>query len=502
MKNLRCQLPDVITRVSEYIPQILKFIEGIVRNGYGYASGGSVYFDIAAFRNSEKHVYGRMEPWSVNDETRVLEGEGALGIVTEKRSPLDFALWKKAKEGEPAWDSPWGKGRPGWHIECSAMASDILGFPLDIHSGGIDLRFPHHDNELAQSEAHYDQGQWVNYFLHSGHLHIKGLKMSKSLKNFITISAMLEKYNPRIIRLLVLIQKWDQPMNYDPEGASMAEPVEIDRVLTNFFQSMAQLFRKELKSERESYQTARDVDFSKLVGLNQEQRWEDPEKSLHQEFETVQRDVHEALCDNFNTPLAVDRLLQLVTSIHVYVAAKNEANLKAPLLHKLTKYIYGIFKIFGVTSEVEGQLEYASQATPVGTEDRFSDLMDKTAEFRHMIRENVRKLYGLKDPAEAKSLATTILTLCDSFRDGDMVDLGVKLEDKGDRGFTWKQSTKEEILAERNRKAEKAKEAGKAKEAARLAREAAKQAKATPRQPQQTKNANNKSDSTRAPATY
>eukprot|EP01055_Gregarina_sp_Pseudo9_P005958 Gregarina_sp_Pseudo_9__5957@NODE_968_length_2021_cov_13_870838_g908_i0_p1_GENE_NODE_968_length_2021_cov_13_870838_g908_i0NODE_968_length_2021_cov_13_870838_g908_i0_p1_ORF_typecomplete_len650_score166_30tRNAsynt_1e/PF01406_19/5_2e128tRNAsynt_1e/PF01406_19/7_4e02tRNAsynt_1g/PF09334_11/0_0042tRNAsynt_1g/PF09334_11/2_5e05tRNAsynt_1/PF00133_22/2_9tRNAsynt_1/PF00133_22/2_2e08DALR_2/PF09190_11/5_5e08DALR_2/PF09190_11/8_9e03tRNAsynt_1f/PF01921_18/4_4e02tRNAsynt_1f/PF01921_18/0_005tRNAsynt_1d/PF00750_19/ len=475
MKKLRCRLPDVVTRVSEYVPQILTFIQGIIDNGFGYTSGGSVYFDISAFRKSDKHVYGRMEPWSVNDEGRVLEGEGALGIVTEKRSPLDFALWKKAKEGEPSWDSPWGKGRPGWHIECSAMASDVLGFPLDIHSGGIDLRFPHHDNELAQTEANYDKGQWVNYFLHSGHLHIKGLKMSKSLKNFITISAMLEKYNARIIRLLALIHRWDQPMNYDPEGSSMSEPIEIDRILSNFFQSMAQLLRRELKSE-EGYASAADIDFAKLTGLNQPQQWEGLEKDLMKEFEAVQRDVHEALCDNFNTPLAMDKLMALITAINVYVTTKNEKDLRAPLLYKLTTYIFGILRVFGLTSETEGTFEYATQGAAVSDES-FAALMDKTAEFRHMMRENVKKLYSLKDVSEAKDIASKILTLCDVFRDDDMVELGVKLEDKGDRGFTWKQSTREEILAERARKADKAKEAARAKEAAKEAKEAAKAAK-------------------------
>ncbi len=124
----------------------------------------------------------------MNDANLVAEGEGALAdLQAQKRSAQDFALWKKSKEGEPSWQSPWGTGRPGWHIECSAMASDVLGETIDIHSGGEDLRFPHHDNELAQSEAYFDRGQWINYFLHSGHLHIEGKKMSKSLKNFITI---------------------------------------------------------------------------------------------------------------------------------------------------------------------------------------------------------------------------------------------------------------------------------------------------------------------------
>eukprot|EP01056_Protomagalhaensia_sp_Gyna25_P000642 Protomagalhaensia_sp_Gyna_25__641@NODE_12_length_8628_cov_38_763069_g8_i0_p1_GENE_NODE_12_length_8628_cov_38_763069_g8_i0NODE_12_length_8628_cov_38_763069_g8_i0_p1_ORF_typecomplete_len640_score156_37tRNAsynt_1e/PF01406_19/1_5e128tRNAsynt_1e/PF01406_19/1_1e02tRNAsynt_1g/PF09334_11/1_8e05tRNAsynt_1g/PF09334_11/4_2e05tRNAsynt_1/PF00133_22/0_24tRNAsynt_1/PF00133_22/4_8e08DALR_2/PF09190_11/4_3e08DALR_2/PF09190_11/1_1e04tRNAsynt_1f/PF01921_18/18tRNAsynt_1f/PF01921_18/0_0016tRNAsynt_1d/PF00750_19/0_71t len=476
MKKLRCRVPDVITRVSEYVPEILAFIQKIIDNDFAYVSGGSVYFDTTAFRHSDKHIYGRMEPWSVNDEARVLEGEGALGVVTEKKCHLDFALWKKSKEGEPSWESPWGNGRPGWHIECSAMASDVLGFPLDIHSGGIDLRFPHHDNELAQTEAKFDRGQWVNYFLHSGHLHIKGLKMSKSLKNFITVSAMLEKYSPRIIRLLALIHRWDQPMNYDPTGSSMAEPVEIDRVLTNFFQSMSSTLRKDIKSD-ETYTSATDVDFERLTGLNQPQKWLELEKKLHQEFAAVQRDVHEALCDNFNTPLAMDRLLNLVTAVNVYVTAKQEKDLRAPLVYKVTNYIYTILKVFGLTSEDEGVFEYAATGANTANDEAFVSLMDKTAEFRHQMRENVKKLYSIKEPAEAKEIANKIMGICDVFRDDEMADVGIKLEDKGDRGFTWKQSTKKEILAERARKIEKAQEAIRAKEQAKQAREQAKLAK-------------------------
>lgn len=154
-----------------------------------YVAEGSVYFDISGFTTSnEKHVYAKLCPWAVGNAKLTDEGEGALGAqLGGKKAACDFALWKNSKPGEPAWDSPWGTGRPGWHIECSAMASDVLGETLDIHSGGIDLAFPHHDNEIAQSEAAFQRHQWVNYFLHSGHLHIEGQKMSKSLKNFITI---------------------------------------------------------------------------------------------------------------------------------------------------------------------------------------------------------------------------------------------------------------------------------------------------------------------------
>lgn len=156
-----------------------------------YELDGSIYFDTGAFDGRNGHVYAKLCPHAANNTKLVEEGEGALSLSlspgAQKRRPADFALWKRSKPGEPAWPSPWGAGRPGWHIECSAMAGDAAPGILDIHSGGIDLAFPHHDNELAQSEAQYECRQWVNYFLHSGHLHIEGQKMSKSLKNFITI---------------------------------------------------------------------------------------------------------------------------------------------------------------------------------------------------------------------------------------------------------------------------------------------------------------------------
>jgi len=223
MTRLHVREPDTLTRVTEYVPEIVSFVEGIVKNGYAYESEGSVYFDTASFDKADHHTYAKLEPWSKGNRELLEDGEGkgvlhstkkrpqysqlVAGSLTKKkgaRAPSDFALWKASREGEPSWPSPWGAGRPGWHIECSVMASAILGNNMDIHSGGIDLAFPHHDNEMAQSEvmkpihpfqnivltlsqAYHDCPAWVNYFLHTGHLHIEGLKMSKSLKNFITI---------------------------------------------------------------------------------------------------------------------------------------------------------------------------------------------------------------------------------------------------------------------------------------------------------------------------
>lgn len=142
--------------------------------------------------------------------------------ISEKKSSIDFALWKCSKEGEPWWESPWGKGRPGWHIECSVMASIICGESLDIHTGGIDLKFPHHDNEMAQAEAYFNNSNWVRYFLHSGHLTIAGCKMSKSLKNFITIQDALKKYSARQLRLAFLLHSWKDTLDYSDNTMHMA----------------------------------------------------------------------------------------------------------------------------------------------------------------------------------------------------------------------------------------------------------------------------------------
>ena len=189
MDALNILPPDCLTRVSEHVAEHVPFVQKIIDSGFGYESNGSVYFDVAKFDADPGHHYAKLVPEAFGNQSALKEGEGDLTVAGdgEKRSDNDFAVWKNSKPGEPSWESPWGRGRPGWHIECSVMASEILGESMDIHSGGVDLKFPHHDNELAQSEAYHGNDHWIRYFLHSGHLTIAGCKMSKSLKNFITI---------------------------------------------------------------------------------------------------------------------------------------------------------------------------------------------------------------------------------------------------------------------------------------------------------------------------
>jgi len=166
MSILNVGYPNYITRVSEYVEEIKESIKTIIANGYAYESNGSVYFDIEKFSKSSKHVYKKLTPGGGTKE-EAEEGEGKLsaGSENDKRNIGDFALWKKSKEKEPFWESEWGRGRPGWHIECSAMCKEVFGEKLDIHCGGVDLKFPHHDNEIAQTEAIYDSHQVYYYCL-------------------------------------------------------------------------------------------------------------------------------------------------------------------------------------------------------------------------------------------------------------------------------------------------------------------------------------------------
>ncbi|KER21940.1 hypothetical protein T265_09842 [Opisthorchis viverrini] len=240
MQALNILKPDVLVRVTEFIGQIIEFIQRIIENGFGYvAASGSVYFDTNKFACDPMHFYGKLVPTAYGDTEQLAAGEGELAAGGEKRSPSDFALWKSSKRGEPAWPSPWGLGRPGWHIECSVMASNVLGDSMEIHSGGVDLRFPHHDNELAQSEAYFGHSHWVHYFLHSGHLTISGCKMSKSLKNFITIRDALKCHSARRLRLTFLLHSWRDTMDYSQD--TLAEAISYEKTLVDFLYNATNL---------------------------------------------------------------------------------------------------------------------------------------------------------------------------------------------------------------------------------------------------------------------
>ena len=335
--ELNCLMPDTITRVSEYVPKIVSFVEKIEQNGFTYkTSDGSVYFDIKAFENAN-HSYAKLEPWNRNDGALQADGEGALSSKsTEKRSDSDFVLWKASKAGEPSWPSPWGDGRPGWHIECSAMASDVLGRVLDIHSGGIDLAFPHHDNELAQSEAYWhhaadsaaaQQKQWVNYFLHMGHLSIQGSKMSKSLKNYITIREALSKkdWTSRSLRVVFLLTGWKDRTEITP--SLMKTGLAWEDKVNNFFLKARDL---------ERYSNS-----EKSTDGNQETLQVDV---LRKDLDDAKARVHAALCDSFDTANVMRIIADTITRFNSY--DKRSYSKKAAL--ELASWITSLIRILGL----------------------------------------------------------------------------------------------------------------------------------------------------------
>jgi cysteinyl-tRNA synthetase len=226
--------PDAAPRVSDHVPQIVKLIEKLIDKGFAYAPGnGDVYFAVRKFPE-----YGRLSRRNLDD---LLAGARVeLGDV--KRDPLDFALWKGAKPGEPAWDSPWGRGRPGWHIECSAMSEEHLGMPIDVHAGGKDLVFPHHTNEIAQSVAAAGDGVhaegFARYWMHNGFVEIDSQKMSKSLGNFFTIREVLAKFDAEALRTFLLNTHYRNPINY-----SDVVLVEAEKRLVYLYETLEKVDR-------------------------------------------------------------------------------------------------------------------------------------------------------------------------------------------------------------------------------------------------------------------
>ncbi len=198
---------DAHPRVTETMTEIIEFINGLIDKGFAYEVNGDVYFSTRKFEN-----YGKLSQQSID----ALQSGARIEVEQQKVDPLDFALWKVAKPGEISWDSPWGKGRPGWHIECSAMVKKYLGETIDIHAGGQDLSFPHHENEIAQSEAMTGKSM-ANYWMHNGYINIDNEKMSKSLGNFILVHDILKKYDPEIIRFFMLMAHYRSPINFNDE---------------------------------------------------------------------------------------------------------------------------------------------------------------------------------------------------------------------------------------------------------------------------------------------
>ncbi|GAB1768651.1 cysteine--tRNA ligase [Priestia megaterium] len=260
---LGCKHADVHPRVTENMDIIIEFIDELVKKGYAYESEGDVYYRTRKFEG-----YGKLSHQSIDE----LQSGARIEVGEKKEDPLDFTLWKATKDGEIAWDSPWGQGRPGWHIECSAMARKYLGDTIDIHAGGQDLAFPHHENEIAQSEALTGKS-FAKYWLHNGYINIDNEKMSKSLGNFVLVHDIIKKHDPSLLRFFILSVHYRHPINYNEEilentrkgferlQTAYGNLTHRLKAATNLQEDASEWFEK-LKELRETFVEEMDDDFN------------------------------------------------------------------------------------------------------------------------------------------------------------------------------------------------------------------------------------------------
>ncbi|KAG7219513.1 hypothetical protein INR49_019037 [Caranx melampygus] len=410
MAALNVLPPDVLTRVSEYVPEIVEFVKKIVSNGYGYESNGSVYFDTSKFDANPQHSYAKLVPEAVGDQKALQEGEGDLSIsaerLSEKKSQNDFALWKASKPGEPSWDSPWGKGRPGWHIECSAMAGSILGESMDIHGGGFDLRFPHHDNELAQSE----------------------------------------------LRLAFLMHSWKDTLDYSSN--TMESAVQYEKFMNEFFLNVKDILR-----------APTDI-------TGQFEKWEAPEVELNNSFYDRKSAVHEALCDNVDTRTAMEEMRVLVNQSNSYIAGRKSAKLRPNrlLMESIAVYLTNMLKIFGA---IEGSapigFPMGGEGQSVDLESTVMPYLTVLSDFREQVRkiareQKVMELLQLCDVVRDDTLPELGVRL----EDHEGLPTVVKLVDK--ETLLKEREEKKKMEEEKKRKKEEAARKKEEQEMAKLAK--------------------------------
>ena len=267
-------------KVTENMPEIIEIIKKLIDEGFAYEKDGNVFFEVKKFEE-----YGSLSNQKIDE----LEIGARVDIMEEKNNPLDFALWKRKKEGEPYWDSPWGQGRPGWHIECSAMAKKYLGDTFDIHGGGQDLVFPHHENEIAQSRCAY-HGNFANYWLHNGFIQVNGDKMSKSLGNFFLLREILGKFPGNVVRLFILGTHYRKPINF-----SMDNMEDSRKTLKNIVTSMNN-FSEII--EKFSGKVSHEGEVSDNTGNNSTNEFKEKVNELDKKF-------MEAMDEDMNTPQAL-----------------------------------------------------------------------------------------------------------------------------------------------------------------------------------------------------
>ena len=321
MDELKIQVPDVTPRATKNIKEIINIVNLLIEKGYAYNIEGDVYFSVKKFKS-----YGKLSGKNIEE----LKSGARIEIDERKKNPLDFALWKKSKDGEPYWDSPWSKGRPGWHIECSAMSQKYLGDTFDIHGGGMDLIFPHHENEIAQSEAATGE-PFVNYWIHNGFVNIDQEKMSKSLGNITTIKEILKKYHPEALRLFLLSHHYRSPVDYSEKQIEKSEAT-LDRFY-NFLLNMDKIIN-DVKPPTKIVEphTAKETKvYEKVIELK--------EKFIS------------AMDDDFNSAKALGYFLDTMRMVNIYLSeiSYSNYNLFTFSLINIAKYNFNsLAKVFGI----------------------------------------------------------------------------------------------------------------------------------------------------------
>lgn len=303
-------------RVTETMDDIIQFIKGLIDKDFAYEVDGDVYFKPRAFDE-----YGKLSDQSIDE----LRSGARIQIGELKEDPLDFALWKKAKEGEISWESPWGKGRPGWHIECSAMAKKYLGDTIDIHAGGQDLAFPHHENEIAQSEA-LNEKQFANYWMHNGYMNINNEKMSKSLGNFVLTRDLIKEYDPKVLRFFMLSVHYRNPINFTAELLAGAKN-SFERIKTTYT----------------------NLEHRKGTSLNlvtEDPDWLEKVTTFRDQFE-------KEMDDDFNTANAISVLFDLSKTANLYLESKQTST---KVIESFQDTITSFLSILGIEIDKESEL--------------------------------------------------------------------------------------------------------------------------------------------------
>jgi len=326
--------PETIhPKATENIDAIIEVVKKLEEKGYAYNVGGNVYFRTKKFAD-----YGKLSHQPLDE----LEAGARIDIDEEKEDPMDFALWKAQKPGEPAWESPWGMGRPGWHIECSAMVNKYLGNTIDIHSGGKDLIFPHHENEIAQSEC-ANGCEFAHYWMHNGYINIDNRKMSKSLGNFFTIRDITQKYKPEVVRFFMLSAHYRSPVNFSDALMAQAQSA-MERV----------------------YNCIENLEFLKNSAQNSEPN--DAEKQLLEDIKTAKKRFLDAMDDDLNTADAISAIFDIVSSANKNISEDGKNSLAVisetlSALHELGD-VLGLFKAEEQTAskEIEELIERRNEA--------------------------------------------------------------------------------------------------------------------------------------------